>query len=125
MPLLGLDVSKKHIDELFDSFDSDGGGSIGYEELKQILGRGSAPPPASKFRVFQILCSRYLRIDSRRHAAASASYLAQTNASCPKLLMQRTAAMLSEATYHFQGARSASVSVRMRMRVRCVCGMKN
>ena len=34
---LGLDVPKKVIDDLFSEWDSDGGGEIGYPELRKIL----------------------------------------------------------------------------------------
>ena len=40
MPLLGFEASKKDIDELFNSWDSDGGGSLDFKELRRIL---SAP----------------------------------------------------------------------------------
>ena len=40
MPLLGFEASKKDIDELFDTWDSDGGGSLDFKELRRIL---SAP----------------------------------------------------------------------------------
>ena len=43
MPLLGFEASKKDIDELFNSWDSDGGGSLDFKELRRIL---SAPTPA-------------------------------------------------------------------------------
>jgi len=42
-PLLGFEASKKDIDELFNSWDSDGGGSLDFKELRRIL---SAPTPA-------------------------------------------------------------------------------
>ena len=40
MPLLGFEATKKDIDELFDTWDSDGGGSLDFKELRRIL---SAP----------------------------------------------------------------------------------
>ena len=43
MPLLGFDASKKDIDELFNSWDKDGGGSLDFKELQKIL----RPPAAS------------------------------------------------------------------------------
>ena len=42
MPALGLDVPKKDIDELFSQWDVDGGGEIGYAELRKILSRRPA-----------------------------------------------------------------------------------
>ena len=39
MPMLGLHAAKEHIDALFDLFDSDGGGSIGFRELNRLLRR--------------------------------------------------------------------------------------
>ena len=36
-PLLGFDASKKDIDDLFSSWDADGGGSLDFGELKKIL----------------------------------------------------------------------------------------
>ena len=44
MPKLGLEVSKADIDELFDSWDADGGGSLTFKELQKIL----RAPPANK-----------------------------------------------------------------------------
>ena len=51
MPALGLEVPKADIDELFNSWDKDGGGSLAYKELKKILatphtglGSGVSPP---------------------------------------------------------------------------------
>lgn len=43
MPALGLEVPKVAIDELFNSWDNDGGGSLGYNELRKILA-GKAQP---------------------------------------------------------------------------------
>ena len=45
MPALGLDVPKKVIDDLFSEWDQDGGGEIGYQELRKILQapRGASP----------------------------------------------------------------------------------
>ena len=37
MPLLGFDASKKDIDDLFSQWDTDGGGSLDFGELKKIL----------------------------------------------------------------------------------------
>ena len=37
MPMLGLDVPRKVLDELFDSWDPDGSGSIEMNELMQAL----------------------------------------------------------------------------------------
>jgi Ca2+-binding EF-hand superfamily protein len=53
MPALGLDVPKETIDELFSEWDKDGGGELGYGELRKILstsGRNSNPnqPAAAK-----------------------------------------------------------------------------
>ena len=44
-PLLGFEASKKDIDELFDTWDSDGGGSLDFKELRRIL---SAPAKGAK-----------------------------------------------------------------------------
>ena len=44
MPKLGLEVSKKAIDELFDQWDSDGGGSLEFKELQRILRSVPSPP---------------------------------------------------------------------------------
>ena len=46
MPVLGLEVSVKEMDAIFDEFDPDGSGSIGYTELKKSL--TSKPKPTSK-----------------------------------------------------------------------------
>ena len=46
MPLLGLEVPKKVIDELFDSWDPDGSGEISFDELKKQL-KQKAPPKAA------------------------------------------------------------------------------
>jgi len=46
MPMLGLDVPRKDIDELFDSWDPDKSGSISYEELKKLFTKAPAPKPA-------------------------------------------------------------------------------
>ena len=40
MPLLGLDVAKKEIDRLFDSWDPDRSGEISLQELNKQLRRG-------------------------------------------------------------------------------------
>ena len=50
MPVLGLEVSTKDIDALFNEWDKDGGGSISYEELKKLLKGGPAvsSQPAKK-----------------------------------------------------------------------------
>ena len=45
MPMLGLDVPRNVLDELFDSWDKDGGGSLDFRELQKIL---KAPPPKEK-----------------------------------------------------------------------------
>ena len=37
MPLLGLDVPRKDIDELFDSWDPDGSGMLELKELTRVL----------------------------------------------------------------------------------------
>ena len=37
MPMLGLRASRDEIDELFDSLDQDGSGTIEYHELKDLL----------------------------------------------------------------------------------------
>ncbi len=37
MPLLGLEVPKAEVDALFDSWDTDGGGAISYDELKKLM----------------------------------------------------------------------------------------
>lgn len=37
MPLLGLDFTREHINALFDSFDTDGSGSIHFRELNRLL----------------------------------------------------------------------------------------
>ena len=37
MPMLGLRASRDEIDELFDSLDQDGSGTIEYHELKDYL----------------------------------------------------------------------------------------
>ena len=52
MPALGLDVPKETIDELFSSWDKDGGGELGYAELRRILSeprrqKTAEKPPAS------------------------------------------------------------------------------
>jgi len=39
MPLLGLHAAREHIDALFDSFDADASGSIGFRELNRMLRR--------------------------------------------------------------------------------------
>jgi len=46
MPVLGLDVSVKEMDAIFDEFDPDGSGSIGYAELKKSL--TAKPKPEGK-----------------------------------------------------------------------------
>jgi Ca2+-binding EF-hand superfamily protein len=48
MPLLGLDVPKKAVDELFDLWDKDGGGSLAYKEMKRILSGASISTPQKK-----------------------------------------------------------------------------
>ena len=40
MPMLGLDVPRTVLDELFDSWDPDGSGSIDQRELNKMLRRG-------------------------------------------------------------------------------------
>jgi len=43
MPALGVEIEAKDIDELFNSWDADGGGSLDFKELSTILkGAGSA-----------------------------------------------------------------------------------
>ena len=42
VPALGLEVPTFDVDELFNTWDKDGGGSLAYKELKRIL---QAPPP--------------------------------------------------------------------------------
>ena len=37
VPALGLEVPKKDINDLFDSWDKDGGGALGLRELQKIL----------------------------------------------------------------------------------------
>ena len=39
MPALGLDVPKADVDELFNLWDNDGGGSLAYKELKTLLSK--------------------------------------------------------------------------------------
>ena len=39
MVALGIDVPRKGVDALFDTFDPDGGGSIDYNELHKALKR--------------------------------------------------------------------------------------
>jgi len=39
MPMLGLHATREHIDALFDTFDSDGSGEIGFKELNRLLRR--------------------------------------------------------------------------------------
>ena len=44
MPLLGLEVPKKAIDELFSQWDSGGDGTLSFRELQRILkSKPSAP----------------------------------------------------------------------------------
>ena len=43
MPKLGLDLPKKVIDEVFESYDLDGSGVMEFEELKKML----KPPPSA------------------------------------------------------------------------------
>ena len=43
--MLGFEATKKDINELFDSWDKDGGGSLDFRELQKIL---KAPPPKEK-----------------------------------------------------------------------------
>eukprot|EP00964_Phaeocystis_antarctica_P155487 scaffold124713_cov36-Phaeocystis_antarctica.AAC.1 len=46
MVALGLDVPRKDVDALFDTFDPDGGGSIDYNELNKALKRRVALDPS-------------------------------------------------------------------------------
>ena len=41
MPALGVEIEAKDIDELFNSWDADGGGSLDFKELSTIL-KGAA-----------------------------------------------------------------------------------
>ena len=65
MPAIGLDVSVREVDALFDSWDQDGGGVLHYKELSKVLRSPAptAPPPTS---VKQDLVS-----ESREAAAAT------------------------------------------------------
>ena len=47
MPLLGFDVPKFQVDNLFDSFDADGSGTIEYDELRKVLQSASTSPSKS------------------------------------------------------------------------------
>ena len=44
MPMLGFEATKKEIDDLFDSWDPDGGGTLDFKELQRALMRGDAAP---------------------------------------------------------------------------------
>ena len=48
MPLLGFDVPAKEIDILFDQFDPDGSGEMGFRELQKMLRSNAAAKPAEK-----------------------------------------------------------------------------
>ena len=48
MPMLGFEATKKDINELFDSWDKDGGGSLAYKELKKILSQTARPAEGLK-----------------------------------------------------------------------------
>ena len=45
LPALGLEAPPASIDELFDSWDRDGGGSIEFKAIP-LRGPSSCPPPA-------------------------------------------------------------------------------
>ena len=47
MPLLGFDVPKFQVDNLFDSFDADGSGTIEYDERRKVLQSASTSPSKS------------------------------------------------------------------------------
>jgi len=53
MPVLGFDAPKEEVDALFDQFDNDGSGLMGFKELQKMLkGRpateGAAKPQKGK-----------------------------------------------------------------------------
>lgn len=51
MPMIGFDVPKAEIDQVFDSMDSDVSGAIGYKEMQKLLKIGAGKPtgkPAAK-----------------------------------------------------------------------------
>ena len=43
MERMGLDVPRKDVDALFDSWDPDGSGTLDFKELQKVLRGGSAP----------------------------------------------------------------------------------
>ena len=68
MPMLGLDVPRKVLDELFDSWDPDGSGSLSPEELEP----GAPRPPRDLAPVPAALASAPAALASKPAALASA-----------------------------------------------------